>query len=171
MSPVTGLHHVTAIAGDPAANRRFYAQALGQRLIKKTVNFDDPGTYHLYYGDRIGSAGSVMTFFPWAHAPKGEVGAGQVSVTQYAVPPGALPFWRDRLPALGARLIAESEVVFGAARAVFADPDGLLLALVETDDPREPWLSDGIDAAHAVRGFHGVTLALTEAESTERLLE
>ena len=169
-SPVTGLHHVTAIAGAPARNAAFYAHALGQRLVKRTVNFDDPGTWHLYYGDETGAAGTVMTFFPWTHAPKGRLGAGQVAVTHYAVPPGALPFWRGRLPAQGATLVAEAETGFGERRAVFADPDGLRLALVETDDPRTPWTAAGIDAAHAVRGFHGVTLALTEADGTARIL-
>lgn len=169
-SPVTGLHHVTAIAGAPARNAAFYATALGQRLIKRTVNFDDPGTWHLYYGDAIGHAGTVMTFFPWAHAPKGRVGAGQVSLTQYAVPRDALPFWRERLPAHGAEVVTAAETVFGEPRAVFADPDGLLLALVEVEDPRDPWLADGIDAAHAVRGFDGVTLALHDGESTARIL-
>ncbi|MEM1313272.1 MAG: VOC family protein [Pseudomonadota bacterium] len=171
MSPVTGLHHVTAIAGDPRRNAAFYARALGQRLVKKTVNFDDPGTYHLYYGDEIGAAGTVMTFFPWANAPQGAIGAGQVSITQYAVPEGALPFWRERLPAMGARLVKDEEVVFGERRAVFADPDGLLLALVETDDPRAPWLVEGVTADVATRGFHGVTLALAESESTAKILE
>lgn len=171
MSPVTGLHHVTAIAGDPRRNAAFYTQALGQRLVKKTVNFDDPGTYHLYYGDEIGAAGTVMTFFPWANAPQGSVGAGQVSITQYAVPDGALPFWRERLPAMGARLIKDEEVVFGERRAVFADPDGLLLALVETEDSRRPWLAEGVTSDVATRGFHGVTLALSEGGSTAAILQ
>ncbi|MEM6743205.1 MAG: ring-cleaving dioxygenase [Pseudomonadota bacterium] len=170
MSPVTGLHHVTAISGDPHRNAAFYAAALGQRLIKKTVNFDDPSTYHLYYGDRTSSAGTVMTFFPWSSAPKGALGAGQASVTQYAVPFGSLPFWRKRLPALGASIVASEEVVFAETRAVFADPDGLLLALVETEDPRAPWTTEEIGEDVAVRGFHGVTLALQDGESTASIL-
>ncbi|MEM1335054.1 MAG: transporter associated domain-containing protein [Actinomycetota bacterium] len=102
MSPVTGLHHVTAISGAPDRNAAFYAKALGQRLIKKTVNFDDPGTYHLYYGDRTGSAGTVMTFFPWAGAPKGAVGAGQASVTpkQRLIIDGAFEIAERRIEAV-----------------------------------------------------------------------
>ncbi|MEO0912921.1 MAG: ring-cleaving dioxygenase, partial [Pseudomonadota bacterium] len=151
-------------------NLDFYAKALGQRFVKKTVNFDDPGTYHLYYGDEAGAPGTIMTFFPWAGVPKGSVGAGQVSITHYAVPPGSLAFWRQRLPAHGATLIAE-ETVFGEARAVFEDPHGLVLALVEAEDTRTPWLADGIGPDEAVRGFHGVTLALHEAGPTAKLLE
>lgn len=171
MSPVTGLHHITAIVGDPARNRSFFAEGLGQRLVKKTVNFDDPGAYHLYYGDRTGSAGTIMTVFAWPNGRAGAIGAGQASIIQYAVPRGSLPFWRERLPAHGATLVVEAETVFNDTRAVFADPDGLLLALVETDDVREPWLAGGMEPTQAVRGFHGVTLALNEAESTAAILQ
>ena len=166
---VNGLHHVTAIAGDPQRNLDFYATALGLRFVKKTVNFDDPGTYHLYYGDALGRPGSAMTFFPWPTAPQGRVGAGQVALTQFAAPNGALPFWTERLPRLGARLIAE-ETVFGEARAVFADPDGLPFAIVETDDPRAPWTTEDIAALVALRGFHGVTLALHDGAGAEGVL-
>ena len=169
-SPVTGLHHVTAIAGDAARNADFHVRALGRRLVKRTVNFDDPGTWHLYYGDETGAAGGVMTVFPWAHAPQGAVGAGQVSITQYAVPPGALAFWRARLAAEDVHVVSEAETVFGETRDVFADPDGLLTALVETDDPRTPWTTEAIGADVAIRGFHGVTLALREGETTTRIL-
>lgn len=168
-SPVTGLHHVTAIAGDPALNAAFHVDALGLRLVKRTVNFDDPGAWHLYYGDSAGAAGTVMTFFAWPNARPGRRGAGQVSEVQYAVPAGALPFWLARLPGHGARLLAE-DAPFGARRAVFADPDGLHFALVEGDDPRAPWTAAGIPADAAIRGFHGVTLSLREAESTARIL-
>ncbi len=166
---VEGLHHVTAIAGPAQENLSFYARALGQRFVKKTVNFDDPGTYHFYFGDEVGTPGTVMTFFPWMGVPRGRPGAGQVTITQYAVPFGSLAYWVDRLPRYGAKLIAE-ETVFGEKRAVFEDPHGLLIALVETDDAREPWLAPGITADQAVRGFHGVTLAVQEGESTARIL-
>ncbi len=166
---IEGLHHVTVISGAAQENLDFYSKALGQRFVKKTVNFDDPSTYHLYYGDEAGTPGTVMTSFPWAGVPKGSVGAGQVSITQYAVPKGSLGFWVARLPEHGARLIAEEEV-FGEARVVFEDPHGLILALVEADDARTPWLADGISADEAVRGFHGVTLALHEAAPTVAIL-
>jgi glyoxalase family protein len=166
---VNGLHHVTAIAGDPQHNLDFYAGALGLRFVKKTVNFDDPGTYHLYYGDRTGAPGTAMTFFPWPRAPRGAVGAGQVALTQFAAPRGALPFWTARLPRMGATLLAE-ETLFGEARAVFADPDGLPFAVVETDDPRAPWTTAEIGADVALRGFRGVTLALHDGDGAERVL-
>ena len=168
-SPVTGLHHVTAIAADPAVNAAFHADALGLRLLKRTVNFDDPTAWHLYYGDRLGAAGTVMTFFAWPRIRPGRPGAGQVTRIDYAVPPGALPFWRDRLPGLGARPTAD-DTAFGAPRAVFADPDGLPFALVETDDPRTPWTAPDIPEAAAIRGFHGVELGLHEAATTARIL-
>jgi glyoxalase family protein len=166
---VTGLHHVTAIAGDPQRNLNFYARGLGLRFVKRTVNFDDPGAYHLYYGDRTGAPGGVMTFFAWPHAHPGRQGAGQVAVTQFAVPPGALGFWRDRMPAHGAAEVAAA-APFEDRAALFRDPDGLLLALVETEDPREPWLIEGVDETVAIRGFRGVTLRLREAEGATRLL-
>lgn len=166
---VQGLHHVTAIAGDPRRNRDFHVAALGLRMVKRTVNFDDPGTYHLYYGNRDGSPGTAMTFFPWPDARPGTVGAGQVVLTQYAVPHGALPFWTERLPVFGARLIA-GETVFGERRAVFADPDALPFALVETDDPRTPWTTEGVGADVAIRGFRGVTLGLRDGSAARRVL-
>ena len=166
---VNGLHHVTAIAGDPQRNLDFYAGAMGLRFVKKTVNFDDPGAYHLYYGDRLGAPGTAMTFFPWTRAPRGRVGAGQVTLTQFAVPPGALPFWVARLPDRGAILLAE-DAAFGERRALFEDPDGLRIALVETDDPRTPWTTDDIGPEAAIRGFRGVTLALHDGAGAERVL-
>ncbi len=171
---VTGLHHVTAISADAQRNLDYYTRALGQRFVKRTVNFDDPGTYHLYYGDRLGAPGTVMTFFPWANARPGRIGAGQVSITQFAIPRGAMGFWEERLtrlaPELGGRVITR-DTAFGEPRLIVQDPDGLILALVETDDARTPWLSEEISAEHALRGFHGVTLALTDGAATQSILE
>jgi glyoxalase family protein len=167
---IRGLHHVTAISGAAQANVDFYAKALGLRFVKKTVNFDDPGTHHLYYGDETGAPGTAMTFFPWAGARQGRVGAGQATITQFAVPRGARAFWADRLPRHGARLVAE-ETVFGAPRLVVADPDGLLLALVETDDDRAPWTTPEVGGDVAIRGFHGVTLGLRDGSGVEAILE
>lgn len=169
-SPVRGLHHVTAIAGDAQRNLDFYTQALGQRLVKRTVNFDAPGVYHFYFADGLGTPGTVMTFFPFPNARPGRVGAGQVTRTHYAVPPGALPFWRDRLPARGATLVTEAETRFGEPRAVFADPDGLLLTLVEREDPRAPWTAPDVPREAALRGFQGVTLGLHDGSAALRAL-
>ncbi len=166
---ISGLHHVTAIAGDAQANHDFYAGALGLRFVKRTVNFDDPTAWHLYYGDESGAPGSAMTFFVWPDARRGRTGAGQVALTQFAVPRGALPFWAGRLPAHGARAVAR-ETVFGEPRAVWTDPDGLPFALVETDDPRAPWTTPEIGAAAAIRGFRGVTLALRDPEPVAAIL-
>lgn len=168
--PVNGLHHVTAIASAPQANLDFYAKTLGLRFVKKTVNFDDPGTYHLYYGDERGRAGSVMTFFPWMRLPRGRAGTGEVGITQFSVPKGSLGFWEKRLAAHGTSVDLR-ETLFGDDRLVFDDPDGTRLALVErADDTRAPWLSDGIETDVAVRGFLGVTLALQDAQGTGALL-
>ncbi|MBB5515854.1 glyoxalase family protein [Rubricella aquisinus] len=167
---IQGLHHVTAISGGAQRNLDFYAKALGLRFVKKTVNFDDPGTYHLYYGDETGSAGTIMTFFPWENARAGRIGAGQVSLTQFAVPAGALPFWAERLPAMGATHTGD-DTLFGEARSLWTDPDGLAFALVEmADDTRTPWPADGIPAGHAIRGFRGVTLALRDGEAERTIL-
>ncbi|MGB0499369.1 MAG: VOC family protein [Rubricella sp.] len=167
---VNGLHHVTAIAGLAQRNLTFWRDALGLRFVKKTVNFDDPGTYHLYYGNEVGHAGTIMTFFPWEGIRKGRIGAGQVTITQMAVPQGSLGFWADRLPGFGATHIAD-DTLFGEARSLWADPDGLHFAMVEVEgDPREPWPADGITADVAVRGFRGVTMGLRDGNSTARIL-
>ncbi len=169
MADIAGLHHVTAICGAPGRNRAFHTQALGLRMIKRTVNFDDPTSWHLYYGDAVGAPGSALTFFAWPDAPAGAVGAGQTSLTHFAVPRGALDFWEARLAGRGGRFLGR-EAVFGEDRARFLDPDGMAFALVETDDPRTPWTTPEIGEAVALRGFHGVTLALREAEATRRIL-
>jgi glyoxalase family protein len=166
---ILGLHHVTAIAGEAQRIHDFYAGALGLRFVKKTVNFDDPSAYHLYYADRTGSAGTVMTFFAWPGARRGAVGVGQAGVTQFAVPPGSLAFWRARLAKRGATLL-DRAAPFGEAAAYVADPDGLVLMLVEAEDPRAPWTTDEIGADAAVRGFRGVTLTLRHGEGVGRVL-
>ncbi|MFN3615419.1 MAG: ring-cleaving dioxygenase [Rubrimonas sp.] len=168
---VLGLHHVTAIAGDAQANHDFYVRTLGQRMVKRTVNFDDPSAWHLYYGDRTGSAeAGIMTFFAWASMIPGAVGAGQASVTQYAAPRGALGFWRDRLTAAGAPIL-DRAAPFGETALYARDPDGLVLALVEVaDDPRDPWLAGGIDATVALRGLRGVELLLRDGRGVGAVL-
>ena len=163
---VKGLHHVTAIASDPQANLDFYASELGLRFVKKTVNFDDPGTYHLYYGDALGTPGSAMTFFPWARLPQGRTGTGEAGITLFSVPTGSLDYWNDRLSAGRGRVRSTGEQ-FGQKVLLAEDHDGLAFALVENDaDGREPWTGNGIDADAAIRGFEGVTLTLADKTGT-----
>jgi glyoxalase family protein len=167
MSAVTsGIHHVTAISGEPQRNVDFYVGLLGLRLVKKTVNFDDPGTYHLYYGDGGGSPGSIMTFFPWAGTPNGRIGAGQLTVTSFSFPASSLGYWTERLVEGGVRF-EKPEDRFGETVLRFPDPDGLRLELVAaTDDAREGWVGGTVPAEHAVRGFHHVTLLSSDPAGT-----
>jgi glyoxalase family protein len=168
---VNGLHHVTAISGAPQRNLDFYAKVLGLRFVKRTVNFDDPSVYHLYYGNETGAPGTAMTFFPWEHLPAARRGAGEVAQTAFSVPAGSLDFWRERLARLGVAQ-REPEHTFGEPALGLSDPDGLPLALVAAGepDPRAPWTTPEIDALHAVRGFHGVTLMLDVGAATAALL-
>ncbi len=159
MNPhLTGIHHVTAVASDPQGNVDFYVGVLGLRLIKRTVNFDDPGTYHLYYGDGAGSPGTIMTFFPWPGAPRGRVGTGQVGVTSFSIPKGAVSYWQDRL----ARHDVDVEKPtsrFGEEVLAFSDPDGLPLELIAAaHDARAGWPDGPVSPPYAIRGFHSVTL-------------
>ncbi|MFR9731156.1 ring-cleaving dioxygenase [Saccharopolyspora sp. MS10] len=166
----SGLHHVTAIAGDPQRNADFYLRALGLRLVKTTANFDDPGTYHLYYGDAAGRPGSLITFFPRPDAESGRHGTGQATCTAFSVPEGSIGWWRRHLAEQG----IESEPVQerdGEEVLGLRDPDGLRLELVAhpQPDPREPW--DGlVPAEHAVRGLHSVALSVTEEDATAEML-
>ncbi|MGF1552290.1 MAG: VOC family protein [Paracoccaceae bacterium] len=167
---IVGLHHVTAISGDAQGNHDFYVRALGQRLVKKTVNFDAPEVYHLYYADRVGTPGTVMTFFPFPNAARGRPGRGQATETHYAVPAGSLEFWAARLAAHGGQVLGRA-AAFGTERLVAADPEGLGLVLVEApDDPREPWTGSGVDAGQAVRGFSGVRLAVGGEDAMRAIL-
>ena len=168
---IPGIHHVTAIAGDPQRNVDFYVGTLGLRMVKRTVNFDDPGTYHLYYGDESGRPGSLLTFFPWPGAPRGRLGSGQATATSYSIPAESVGFWLERLKQRGvAARRPESRV--GDQVISFSDPDGLPLELVASQepDPRTPWREGPVPAEHAIRGFHGVTLLEERPEATARLL-
>ena len=166
----TGIHHVTAIAGEPQRNVDFYAGLLGLRMVKKTVNFDDPETYHLYYGDGDGSPGSIMTFFPWAHAPAGLQGTGQLTVTSFSIPESSLGYWTDRLIDYGVRFEKLSRR-FDDTVVSFADPDGMKLELIASaTDDRSPWEDGPVPAEHAVRGFHHVTLSERAPERTTKLM-
>ncbi|WP_197322161.1 ring-cleaving dioxygenase [Saccharomonospora sp. NB11] len=167
-----GLHHVTAIAGDPQANADFYLHSLGLRLVKTTVNFDVPTVYHLYYGDEHGRPGSLLTFFPFGEVEAGRRGHGQATTTAFSVPAESLGWWRRHLEHIGTDV---SEVAEGDAEAslTFHDPDGLELRLVahEQDDPREPWDNGTVPAEHAVRGLHSVTLCTADEAGTVATLE
>jgi glyoxalase family protein len=170
MTPqTTGIHHVTAISGEPQRNVDFYAGILGLRLVKKTVNFDDPETYHLYYGDGAGSPGTIMTFFPWAHAPGGRIGAGQLVVTSSSIPSTSLGYWTERLVENGVRFEKPRDR-FGETVLTFEDPDRLRIELVAAEDGRAGWEGSPVPAEHTVRGFHHVALAVETTESTVRLM-
>ncbi len=177
MYATTGLHHLTAIASDPQRNLDFYAGTLGLRFVKQTVNFDDPGTYHLYYGDATGRPGSILTFFPWPSARRGRVGVGQVAETQLAVPTASLAFWIQRLTEHQVAFIGPVRRFDGETVLIFTDHDGLPLALVASDaaSALPGWESPvGVPAAMSVRGMHAVTLwirslATSAAMLTERM--
>lgn len=166
---VTGLHHVTAMSGDAQRNIDFYAGVLGLKLVKLTVNYDDPATYHLYYGDASGTPGSLITFFPWPAHP-GRSGVGQVGTTAYSVPTGSLDFWKARLEAAGVPFW-ESEDRYGEAVLSLVDPDDMPVELVANDDPREPFTTPEIGAEHAIRGLHSVGLWVGEAEPSVAFLQ
>ncbi|WP_131195537.1 ring-cleaving dioxygenase [Lichenihabitans psoromatis] len=166
-----GIHHVTAISGPAPRNLKFHVGLLGQRLVKKTVNFDDPGTYHLYYGDAGGTPGSILTFFPWEHAAAGKIGSGETGETAFRVPVAALTHWTDRFAKSGVA-VQPIEHRFGEPVLRFVDPDGMRLALVGvTGAEDEPgWTEGDIPADHAIRGFHGVTLLVADVAPTAAVL-
>lgn len=157
-----GIHHITAIAGDPQRNLDFYTEALGLRLVKRTVNFDDPGSYHFYFGDNIGTPGTIMTFFPWPGARRGARGSGQVTTVSFAVPQNSMAFWKERLRAT--HVIAEEiEGRFGCNALRFLDPDGLQLELVASANEES-------SSERAIRGFAAPTLEVRNPEKTDKLL-
>jgi glyoxalase family protein len=166
-----GIHHVTAIAGTARRNLDFYTRVLGLRLVKKTVNFDDPGTYHLYFGDETGRPGTIITFFPWEHVAPGQLGIGQTFETAFRVPEGSIGFWTHRLVEQGVPHDAP-ERRFGETVLTFKDPDGMRLALVGVAGAAaEPgWSGGAVPEEHAIRGFEGVTLLLEHAEETGAIL-
>lgn len=166
-----GLHHVTAIASAPWQNVEFYTRILGLRLVKRTINFDDPGSYHLYYGDEHGSPSTLLTFFPWPGVPRGRQGTGLATSTAFSVPGGSLGFWQQRLT--DHDVLTEAPVARGAEEQLrFYDPDGMVIDLVAADgDHRSGWDGVGsIPAEHAVRGLHSVVLSEASLEATADLL-
>jgi glyoxalase family protein len=166
---IPGIHHVTAIAGDAQRNYEFYTDVLGLRLVKRSINQDDPSTYHLFYADGRGSPGTSMTFFPFDGVTEGQVGAGQVGVTAFRVPEGSLDYWADRLDDHGVAREEPTERI-GERVLPFEDPDGLPLELVEGDGAADPWTED-VPEEYAIRGFHGVALLVRDLGPTGELLE
>lgn len=171
MNPITGLHHVTAVARDPQRNVDFYRNVLGQRLVKRTVNFDSPDTYHFYFADETGSPGSVLTFFAWGNVRRGVRGNGETNAVAYNVPSGSLAFWQERLKQHGVTPNPIEER-FGQKALAFTDPDGMGVELVENANPPaiQHWEAGPIPQAYALRGFHSVTLWLDDVEPTAALL-
>lgn len=167
---IFGIHHITAIAGEAEQNIAFYTRLLGLRLVKITVNFDDPGSYHLYYGDASGHPGTILTFFTWPGARRGRIGNGQLTATAFAIPAGTGQYWRERLRAHA----IEFEILqerFGDNVIALQDRDGLHLELIETAaDPGYIWTGSDVASDAAIRGFHGATLSETGYERTARLL-
>lgn len=165
-----GIHHITAIVGHPQENVDFYAGVLGLRLVKQTVNFDDPGTYHLYFGNEGGKPGTIITFFPWANARQGKIGDGQVGVTSYVVPKGAMDFWEQRLAKFG--VPATKMERFGEQYLEFDDPHGLHLEIVEREKgEKNTWQVGEIKPEVAIKGFGGATLLSVKPHETAQLLE
>jgi glyoxalase family protein len=170
LNQINGLHHVTSMAADARQNNRFFTRTLGLRRVKQTVNFDAPDVYHLYYADEFGTPGSVMTYFPFPHIARGRGGTGEVGTTVFAVPEGALPFWKARLAEAGVSDLAES-AAFGEKRLSFSGPDGDGFALVEVPgDTRPPWAGGTVAGDHAIRGFHSASLRLRDEGATGELL-
>jgi glyoxalase family protein len=167
--PIPGIHHVTAIAGDPQQNIDFYTGLLGLRLVKLTINFDDPGTYHLYYGNQSGAPGTILTFFPWPGAPRGRKGAGQATSVALAIPESSLNFWIDRLKASNIPFDGPSRR-FDEQVLAFHDPHQLQLELIAAPAGAEPWRNGPVPAEHAVRGLHSVTLSENTCQSTADFL-
>jgi glyoxalase family protein len=180
---VLGIHHITAIARNPQRNVDFYSGLMGLRLVKLTVNFDDPTTYHLYYGNSLGRPGTILTFFPWSEAPTGYRGTGQVSTISFLIPSGSMTYWIDRLKSNDISFVGPSER-FGDEFISFHDPDGLMLELISpsSDDSQEQllhleqktdnntWKENPISKEYAIRGFHSATLSEEGYERTASLM-
>lgn len=170
MKKTAGIHHITAIVGHPQENVDFYAGILGLRLIKKTVNFDDPSTYHLYFGDDGGKPGTIITFFPWAGAAQGKIGGGQIGVTTYAIPVGTLSYWESRLTKFAIQY--EKTTRFDETYLQFEDYHGLQLELVEREEGQQNnWIFGEVTPEVAIKGFGGAVLYSTDPNSTIETLQ
>jgi glyoxalase family protein len=168
---ILGLHHITAIAGNAQRNYDFYTKVLGLRMVKKTVNFDDPQTYHFYFGDKAGTPGGILTFFPWQRVKQGKNGVGMATEIGYSVPEGSLDFWQKRFEKHGVEFGKVREQ-FEEQYLPFRDPDGLNLKLIVPthEDNREGWETDEVKNDVALKGFHSVTLTLYNVGPTASIL-
>src|SRR5829696_460118 len=171
MDAIKGLHHVTAIASDPQRNVDFYRNVLGQRLVKRTVNFDAPDTYHFYFADEIGNPGSVLTFFAWPNMRRGVRGNGETNAVAYNVPVESFTFWQEHLQRNGINP-NQVEKRFGEDILTFTDPDGMGVELIATANlpTINFWQEGPIPQEYALHGFHSVTLWLEDIEQTATLL-
>jgi len=169
---VHGIHHVTAIAGDPQENLDFYVGVMGLRLVKKSVNQDATNTYHFFYADAVGTPGTDLTFFPWPDVGPGRAGVGLAMEVSFSVLTGNLDYWKERLSTHGVAVDA-TEVRFGERVLTFQDPHGLRLAIVETPLPRDvvPWEESPVPIARQLRGMHSVRLWERSADATAALLQ
>ncbi len=170
LQTTSGIHHITAISSTPVENLDFYVRVLGLRLVKQTVNFDDPHTYHLYYGDAAGTPGTILTFFPWERMPAGRSGAGMIVATAFSMPREAIDYWGERLDKAGIAVQTESRL--GEPVLRFNDPHGLHLELVGIEDAHASphWENSPIDRRHAIRGFHSATALVNQLQKTQALL-
>lgn len=168
---VSGIHHITAIAGNAKRNHAFYTQVLGLRFIKKTVNFDDPGTYHFYFGDEVGTPGTILTFFPWEGIGRGRSGPGMATEIGYSVPVNSLTYWADRLKEYRIKTVSTGQR-FGEDYLAFEDPDGLPLTLItpRNEDNRKAWETEEVKSDVATRGFHSISLTLKSVAGTAGIL-
>ncbi len=168
---ILGIHHITAIAGNAQRNHDFYTNTLGLRMVKKTVNFDDPGTYHFYYGNETGTPGTILTFFPWEGIVDGRTGTGMATEIGYSVPKDSLPFWADRFQRFKIRHGEPAERM-GEVYLPFQDPDGLKIDLIASKyaDDRKSWSTIEVGAGAATKGFHSVTLTLKSIQPTAAIL-
>jgi glyoxalase family protein len=170
LAPIAGIHHVTAVASDPQRNLDFYTKVLGLRFVKLTVNFDDPGTYHFYFGNERGEPGTVLTFFPWPHVKRGVQGTGSVIATAFSAPKASKQWWTEHLAKAGINITASTR--FGDDVLAFEDHDGMGLEIVLHDGAMAaPFVSRDVPVQHALRGFHSVTLLLQDAGDTASLLQ
>ncbi len=168
---IPGLHHVTAIASDPQRNLDFYIRVLGLRLVKRTVNFDDTGSYHFYFADAGGTPGTILTFFAWPGASPGRMGSGVVAITTFAIPAGSIAYWLDRLESHQVKG-AQASVRFGQPVISFLDPDGMVLELIGVESVWDaaPWSQSEVPPEHVLRGFHSVSAVVDGYERTAGLL-
>ena len=170
LNQIKGLHHVTSLASDARENNAFFTNVLGLRRVKKTVNFDAPDVYHLYYGDEAGSPGTVMTYFPFPNAERGGKGVGEVGRTAFSIPTGSSQAWLDRFSTFEVDGVAQDSR-FGEKRVLFDGPDGDQFALVESDDDRTPWTGNGVSEAMGIHGFHSADMRLKDAAVSGELLQ